>query len=45
MPAVVTAFNNEVTRLTGKKPKDAIIMKAVTQKPSSVVVGRPVGYE
>jgi len=37
MPVVVPALNNEVTRLTGKKPKDAIIMKAVTQKPSSVV--------
>ena len=33
MPAVVAAFNNEVTRLTGKKPKDAIRAKAVTHNP------------
>ena len=45
LPAVVTALNNEVTRLTGKKPKDAIMVKTVTQKPSSVVPGRPVGLE
>jgi len=45
LPAVVTALNNEVTRLTGKKPKYATMMKAVTQKPSSVVPGRPTGLE
>jgi len=45
LPAVVTALNNEVTRLTGKKPKDAIMVKTVTQKPSSVVPGRPIGLE
>ena len=27
LPAVVTASNNEVTRLTVKKPKDAIMVK------------------
>jgi len=45
LPAVVTALNNEVTHLTGKKPKDAIMVKTVTQKPSSVVPGRPFGLE
>jgi len=45
LPAVVTALNNEVTRLTAKKPKDAIMFKAVTQKPSSVVPGRPIGLD
>jgi len=45
LPAVVTALNNEVTHLTGKKPKDAIMMKDVTQKPSSVVPGMPIGLE
>jgi len=34
-----------LTRLTGKKPKDAIRVKTVTQKPSSVVPGRPIGFE
>ena len=37
------ALNNEVTRLTGKKPAGAIKVKKVAQKPSSVVPGRPVG--
>jgi hypothetical protein len=45
LPAVVAALNGEVTRLTGKKPSDAIKAKSVTQKPSSVVVGRPVGLK
>ena len=33
LPDVVSALNNEVTRLTGKKPKDAIKEKAVSAKP------------
>ena len=41
--AVVAALNNEATRLTGKKPVDAIRANKVTQKPSSVIPGRPVG--
>jgi len=45
LPAVVTALNNEVTRLTGRKPKHALRVKTVTQKPSSVVPGRPIGLE
>jgi len=36
LPAVITALNNEVTRLTGKKPKDAIRVKTVTQSPLPV---------
>ena len=43
LPAVIASLNGEVTRLTGKKPKDVIKAKLVTQKPSSVVSGRPVG--
>lgn len=43
LPAVVSALNGEVTRLTGKKPADAIKQKKVAQKPSSVVPGRTVG--
>ena len=43
LPAVVSALNGEVTRLTGEKPLDAIKRKSVTQKPSSTVPGRPVG--
>ena len=48
LPSVVAALNGEVTRLTGKKPSDAIKAKSLrcgTQKPSSVVPGRPVGLE
>ncbi|XP_064617409.1 uncharacterized protein LOC135481654 [Liolophura sinensis] len=45
LPSVVAALNNETTRLTGKKRKDAIKVKAVTQKPSSVVPGRPTGLD
>ena len=45
LPAVVAALNNEVTRLTGKKPVDAIRAKVVTQKPSSVIPGRLVGLK
>ena len=43
LPAVVRASNGEVTRLTGKRPSEAIKAKTVTQKPSSTVPGRPVG--
>ena len=35
LPAVVSALNNEVTRLIGKNPKDAIKSKTVTSKPST----------
>ena len=35
LPDVVSALNNEVTRLIGKKPKDAIKSKIVTSKPST----------
>ena len=46
LPSVVASLNGEVTRLTGKKPSDAIKAKTLfrgAQKPSSVVPGRPVG--
>ena len=43
LPSVVAALIRDVTRLTGKKPSDAIKAKALTQKPSSVVTGRPPG--
>ena len=43
LPAVVSALNGEVTRLTGKRPSEAIGAKSVAQKPSSTVPGRPVG--
>ncbi|KAL9979534.1 hypothetical protein ACROYT_G017210 [Oculina patagonica] len=42
LPEVVTALNNEVTSLTGKKPAAAIKEKAVSSKPSSKYT-RPVG--
>jgi len=32
LPAVVAALNGEVTRLTGKKPSDAIKARSVAQK-------------
>ena len=41
LPAVVFALNNEVTRLTGKKPTQAIKEKAVSPKPTACL--RPVG--
>ena len=46
LPGVVATLNREVTRLTGKKPSDAINAKTLhrsTQKPSSTVPGHPVG--
>ena len=42
LPDVVSALNNEVTRLTGKKPKDAIKEKTVSAKPVTPYM-RPVG--
>ena len=45
LPSVVAALNGEVTRLTDKKPSDAIKAKTQTQKPSSVVPGRPLGLK
>ena len=45
LPSIVAALNGEVTRLTGKKPSDAIKAKILTQKPSSVVPGRPLGLK
>ena len=45
LPSVGAALNGEVTRLTGKKPSDAIKAKTVAQKPSSVVPDRPVGLK
>ena len=41
---VVAALNDEPTRLTGKKPKDAIKASAVAQKPS-LPAGRVVGLQ
>ena len=41
-PDVVSALNNEVTRLTGKKPAVAIKEKSVVAKPSTPY-SRPVG--
>ena len=43
--SVVAALNGEVTRLTGKRPSGAIKAKTLTQKPSSVVPGRPLGLK
>ena len=42
LPAVVSALNNEVTRLIGKKPAEAIKEKSVYSKPSTPY-SRPVG--
>ena len=42
LPDVVNALNNEVTRLTGKKPAAAIKEKSVVAKPSTPYL-RPVG--
>ena len=39
---VVSALNNEVTRLTDKKPTQAIKEKAISSKPSTPY-SRPVG--
>ena len=42
LPEVVLALNNEVTRLTGKKPAEAIKEKSVYSKPATPY-SRPVG--
>ena len=42
LPEVVSALNNEVTRLIGKKPAEAINEKAVYSKPPTTY-SRPVG--
>ena len=42
LPDVVSALNNEVTRLTGKKPASAIKEKNIVSKPSTPY-SRPVG--
>ena len=42
LPEVVSALNNEVTRLIGKKPAQAIKEKSVSSKPSTPY-SRPVG--
>ena len=42
LPEVVSALNNEVTRLIGKKPAVAIREKAVSSKPATPYM-RPVG--
>ena len=42
LPEVVSALNNEVTRLTGKKPAQAIKEKSVYSKPATPY-SRPVG--
>jgi len=44
LPDVVAALSDEVTRLTGKKPSDAIKASAVAHKPSAPV-SRPVALE
>ena len=45
LPDVVSALNNEVTRLTGKKPAQAIKEKAISSKPATPYM-QPVGvYE
>ena len=44
--AVIAALNGEVTRLTGKRPRDAIrAQSAVAQNRSSVTPRRPVGLK
>ena len=44
LPHVVAALNDEVTRLTGKKPSEAIKTRSVAQKPS-LPADRVVGLE
>ena len=46
LPSVVAILNGEVTRLTYKKASaDAIKAKTLTQRPSFVVPGRPLGLK
>ena len=42
LPAVVSALNNEVTRLIGKNPAQAIKEKSISSKPATPYL-RPVG--
>ena len=42
LPAVISALNEEVTRLTGQKPAETIKKKTVSVKPSTPYL-RPVG--
>ena len=44
LPAVVAALNGEVTRLTGKRPSEAIRRKAVSALPAAPA-RRPVGFK
>ena len=44
LPEVVSALKNEVTRLTGKKPAEAIKEKSVSSKPATPY-SRPVGFK
>ena len=44
LPDVVSALNSEVTRLTGKKPAQAIKEKAFSSKPATPYM-RPVGIQ
>jgi len=44
LPAVVAALNGEMTRLTGKKPSEAIRTSSVAQKPS-LPASRVIGLE
>ena len=44
LPAVVSTLNGELTQLTGKKPRDAISIKMVVQKPSAPAA-IPVGLK
>ena len=44
LPEVISALNNEVTRLTGKKPIDAIKINMVKSK-ASTVSKRPIGLD
>ena len=45
LAAVVAALNWEVTRLTGKMPKDGIKAMSVARKPSSTIPGCQVGLK
>jgi len=45
LSAVVATLNDEPTRLTGRKPSEAIKASRVAQKPSSTVPGRTVGLQ
>ena len=45
LPSVIAALSREVTWLTDKKLSDAIKAKTLTQKPSSVVPGHPLGLK